>query len=410
MKAFTDRALRSLQPRARRFELADRGPGSVRGLCLRVLPEGVKVWTFRYRIPGGRQRRLTIGPFPAVGLADARELAMGRLLEVRKGADPVQDRRDADRVKLHTFGALADLYIKQHAKPRKRSWREDERKLEKDLPRSWRNRPAKEISRRDIREAIERKAERYPIQANRLRALLHRLFAFAVEREIVDFNPVTGTPRPGVERRRERYLDDDEIRAFWAATEAMAAPMRAFWRLRLVTGQRAGEVNTMTWGDLDLAGGWWTIPPDHSKNGRAHRVPLSALALGIIGELAHLRDEEDEAGARPGRPTGLRNGYVLEGARGKRQQAEAGASLGLEDFVGHDLRKTAGTLMVSAGIPLEHVSRVLNHSLQGVTARHYVHHSYDPEKRVALDTWARKLRSILDPTTGANVVSISRKA
>jgi integrase len=388
----TDRTIRGLKPRSRSFEVAD---GKVQGLSLRVLPGGAKRWSYRYRVGRG-WRRISLGPFPSISLADARELAEEKLREVKKGGDPSRQRQLEREADADTFGALAERYIEQHAKPKKRSWREDRRRLTKEIPRSWRKRPAGEITRREIRELIERKAVEAPIAGNRLRALLHKLFAFAIEREIVEHNPVTGTPRPGTERPRQRVLTDDEIRAFWQATEpgtgdeVMSAPMSAFWRLRLVTAQRAAEVNTMRWLDLDLANSVWTIPAERSKNSLAHRVPLSSLALDIIAELPRSDD------------------YVLAGARGKRQQSEATKAIDLEDFHGHDLRRTAASGMASAGVPRLHIAKVLNHAERGVTAV-YDRHGYDAEKRVALDTWARKLSAILERAEGAEVVPFARR-
>ena len=387
--SLTDRSIRGLKPRERQYEIAD---GKVRGLSLRLLPSGLKTWSYRYRI-GRRWRRVALGPFPGVSLADARDLAEDHLLEVKKGGDPSREKREQRRAEVDTFDGLARRYIEQHAKPNKRSWKEDQRRLAG--MKHWRHRPATEITRRDVRELIEAKAVEAPIAANRLRALLHKVFAFAVEREIVEFNPVTGTPRPGVEHQRDRVLTEDEIRILWKATEPgtgeeeMSASMSAFWRLRLVTAQRAVEVNTMRWSDLDLDNAVWTIPAERSKNKLTHRVPLSDLALEIITGLPHFDD------------------YVLAGARGKRQQSEAGRLIPIDDFRGHDLRRTAASLMASAGVPRLHIGKVLNHAERGVTAV-YDRHGYDNEKRVALDTWARKLTSIIERAEGAAVVPFRR--
>jgi integrase len=184
-------------------------------------------------------------------------------------------------------------------------------------------------------------------------------------------------------------LTDDEIRAFWQATEPMDAPMRAFWRLRLLTAQRSVEVTTMKWSDVDLDARWWTIPADIAKNGSSHRVPLSQMALDLLNEL-------------PKDTT-----FVLDGARGKRQQSESAKLIPVTDFHGHDLRRTAASKMTGAGIPRLHVARVLNHAETGVTAV-YDRHSYDAEKRVALDTWARTLDGILKAKPAA-VLPFTRK-
>jgi integrase len=135
---------------------------------------------------------------------------------------------------------------------------------------------------------------------------------------------------------------------------------------------------------LDSA--WWTIPAARSKNKLAHRVPLSPTALDIInalrGALATVASEDQDA-------------YVLVGARGRRQQSEAAATFGVPDFRGHDLRRTAASLMAGGGVSRLVISRILNHVEKGITAV-YDRHSYDFEKRAALDWWATKLTAILD--------------
>lgn len=157
--SLTDRSIRGLKPRERQYEIAD---GKVRGLSIRLLPSGLKTWSYRYRI-GRRWRRVALGPFPGVSLVSARDLAQDHLLEVKKGGDPSRDKREQRRAEVDTFDGLARRYIEQHAKPNKRSWKEDQRRLAG--MKHWRHRPATEITRRDVRELVEAKAGEAPIAA-----------------------------------------------------------------------------------------------------------------------------------------------------------------------------------------------------------------------------------------------------
>jgi len=236
------------------------------------------------------------------------------------------------------------------------------------------------------------------VLANRVVALLSKMFTFAIDAEIVDASPMARFKRPTKEQARDRVLTEDEIRTFWTATETLDAPMRAFWRLRLLTAQRSVEVNTMKWADVDLDGGWWTIPATVAKNGLSHRVPLSGSALTILTDLRTLLDAELQARRDAGKDA-KEPVYILDGARGKRQQSEAAAEFGIDDFHGHDLRRTAASLMASAGCARLVIGKVLNHSEHGIT-KVYDRHSYDPEKKIALDTWARTLDSILNAKPG----------
>lgn len=369
----------------------------IAGLAVRVPSHGPKTWSLRYRI-GRQQRRLTLGGYPVLSLADARQRAKEALKLVSAGADPAelkQERRDAD-----TVGDFAKTYITEHAKPRKKSWRVDQMRLNIDVLPEWKHRPMKEITRRDVRELLDTIAARpAPIVANRVRSLLHKMFNVAIELDVVETNPVTATRRPGVEQQRDRVLTHDEIRTFWTACEALPLEMRAAFRLRLLTAQRGGEVFGMRWQDMDLDGGWWTIP--NPKNNLSHRVPLSTPAIEMLTALRAHADERLKAQKRP-KPSV----FVFRNARGKRQQAEAVATFTIADFRGHDLRRTAASLMASSGVSRLVISKILNHVERGVAAV-YDRHSYDVEKRIALDAWARTLTAIIEQKS-ADVLSFAR--
>ncbi len=167
------------------------------------------------------------------------------------------------------------------------------------------------------------------------------MFNFAIAHEIVEFNPCAQLEHPAKERRRDRVLTDAEIRRFWSVLDGEPPHIAAAFRLRLVTAQRGGEVHGMRWTDVDLDNRWWTIPGSVAKNGLAHRVPLSDLALEI---LFALRDwQTAKMAASP---------YVLSpAARDPRRRRPTLARLGLSDFRGHDLRRTAASRMASAGCP-----------------------------------------------------------
>ena len=201
----TARLVESLKPSARRVEYFD---GVVGGLALRVSPHGAKSWVLLYRVHR-RLRRWTLGTFPTLSLADAREQARVGLREVALGRDPALAKREA-RI-AETVDDLVTLYITKYAQPRKRSWKEDRRLLTKHVLPEWRHRAVGEIRRRDVRDVIDTVAAAgAPTTANRLRAVLHKMFAFAIDEELVEMNPVTHVARPAAERRRDRVLTHDE--------------------------------------------------------------------------------------------------------------------------------------------------------------------------------------------------------
>jgi integrase len=293
-----------------------------------------------------------------------------------------------------TFEQVAREYLERYAKPRKRSWREDERILSHEVIPRWRRRRARDVTPRDVRALLDRIVDRgAPIQANRTLAVVRRVFnwAAAPDRALVPqgCNPCRGLERPALERARDRVLSDGEIRAVWKALDAEPARNAALFRLYLLTAQRGGEIRTMAWDDVDLDGGWWTIPGERSKNGRSHRVPLSADAVAVLRDLRSSR----APGVRWVFPTprGSASGYrervykVVDRIRGVS---------GVVDFTPHDLRRTAASHMTAMGISRLVVAKLLNHAERGMTAV-YDRYAYGREKRDAVEMWARRVREIV---------------
>lgn len=411
----TIRKIESLKPSpGRQVEYWDAGRV---GFGLRVSPNGGKTWVLRYR-HNRLQRRFKLGIYPAMTLADARLLADSSRSTVDKGGDPFADRARDKTAK--TFKDLAAEYIERHAKPKKKTWREDQRNLDEDLLPKWRHLRPSEIKRADVRERIEAVVDRgSPVHANRVLALIRKIFNFAIERDWLEYNPCHMVKRPGKERPRDRVLTPDEIRRFWAATEVEPPPIRAAFRLRLLTAQRGGEILNMRWRDVDLETRWWVIPGEFAKNGLSHRVPQNAQAVSILEELRdwlerrieeinvlrakkHLEPKVFSDWVFPSR------WYADEPLEWTRKATGRLKDLSDLDFRPHDLRRTAASLMTSTGISRVVVQKILNHVETGVTAV-YDRYSYDNEKRVALEAWGRQVEAIVAGEQAASkVLAFSR--
>jgi len=380
----------ALRPRPGRYIVRD---GHVRGLELRIHPDGTRTWSLRYRNAARDQRRLKLGAYPRLSLHEARKAANVALRTVDAGGDPQEERqahqRRAALAKKDSIETLTESYIERHAKATKRTWAADAHKVKHVILPAWKGRPVTSITRRDCRELVQAIADRgAPIQANRVAALLSRLFRFALDEELIPVNIAAQLPKPGVEiasrpegDREVKPYDADEIRALWAATDTLAPAPRALYRLGLVTGQRPGEIGDMSWSEID--GAWWTVPGARAKNGKAHRVFLTALALKALADVPRVTDEP----------------FVFVGYRGKRQLAALNtrvfADVRRRERPRHSMRDTVATGMAAAGVAVENVSRVLNHSVGLAVTGGYNSYAYDAEKRHALDTWARTLDAIV---------------
>ncbi|MGB8900748.1 MAG: site-specific integrase, partial [Methylocella sp.] len=239
-----------------------------------------------------------------------------------------------------------------------------------------------------------------PYGANRSRAALSALFAWAIGEGLTDANPVVGTNKATEETARDRVLSDNEVGLVWR--HAGAGQYGAIVRLLLLTAQRREEVAAMQWSELRLDEGLWSLPASRSKNGRAHDAPLSQATIEILRAQREHPGRELVFGEGAGPFQGWSN---AKKALDKRLQA-AGMTA---PWRLHDLRRTAATRMSELGVLPHVVEAVLNHisGHKAGVAGVYNRASYGAEKRQALDLWAAHVLALAEGRK-ANVVSLRR--
>jgi integrase len=359
---------------------------------------------------GGVKRRFTLGTYPELSLTKARERAKAAMRTAAAGDDPGRA-VEQDRPVRDTVEQIVAEFMERHAKAHNRDWRRTQSIFDLDVLPVWGKREITSIRKRDCIELIDAAAARTsPVTANRARAAVHKLFNWAVGRDIVESNPMQAVPRPGRENSRDRYLSDDEIARFWRGCDDLGPAFAARFRLLLVTGQRKREVGAARWEEFDLTKKIWTVPAERAKNGTANEVPLSALAIEIL----------DTIRPRGGAATGfVFPSTTLPGrlaARVDKMKRRLDRAMEIEDegeavsgWWLHDLRRTASTGMARLGVAPHIIERVLNHAkgeISGV-AKVYNRHAYVEEKRAALEAWASSIARIVHPP-GANVVPLAR--
>jgi integrase len=341
---------------------------------------------------------MTLGVYPRMSLAEAREELAKARRQLDAGVDPGASKiaqrratRDAE-----SFAELAHQWLERYAKRNRKTWKEAQRQLESDALPAWGKRKAKSIKRRDVIQLIDQIMDRgSPIMANRTLGLLKQVFKFGVQRDIIDASPAVAVDKPAREIRRDRVLTEGEIRAFWQALEnaSMSNDLKIALKLCLVTVQRRAEVSGLRHGEID--GDWWTLPKERSKNGKAHRVFLTPLAKELIAQASG----DDYLFPSP-RKSGPIEPRALTNAVTKNRQ-----HFGIDRFSTHDLRRTAATQMAETGVSRFIIEKVLNHTDQKVTAI-YDHYGYDAEKKKALLKWSRKLENLLNGRNNNKVVEI----
>ena len=402
--ALTDLQVRKFKPQNRRFEVLDQA-----GLYVRVAPSGRKTWIFRYFFEGV-PRRMQLGVFPGISLAEAREKHGSAMIKIQQNIDPGAELQ-AEKAKIKAAPNFQDLLdeIWKIELRHKKSGIQTKKLLEKDVLPVWNKRKVVDIKRRDIVILLDHIADRAPIVRNRVHGALSRVFNFAAERGIIDDSPCTRI-RKLPEKGRSRVLTDDEIKALWNALDLENKDIDIYrvsklaLKMILLTGQRPGEICSMTWDEIDDQD-FWTIPAERMKNNEPNRVPLCPLALEVL--------EQAKAYSGNGNnvfPSSYKPGQAMTRSALTRAISRHWSDMGIEEkFTPHDLRRTLRTRLAEIGVNEIVAERVLGHKLQGMMAI-YNQYPYDLEKRQALTLWERRLREILGYSkTDINVIPFIRQ-
>jgi integrase len=398
---FNQKKLDSLKPTAGKPQV-DYWDESFPYFGLRVSSTGRKTWTVMY-LYRGRLKRMTLGQYGStgLGLADARQKARDIHQDAAKGLDPASIKKE-DRL-AESYDDLVARYL-EWAEKSKSSWKEDKRILSRDVLPHWKNHRAKEITRKDVIKLVDAIVKRGArVHANRTFSLVRRVFNFGIEKDIVQFNPCIALKPPTKEQARERVLSAGEIRKVWSVLEGEDFLMSAILKLQFFTAQRPGEVRAMEWSEIDLESNIWTIPGDKTKNGLAHRVPLSGPAVALLKELAELYKKSRWV-FPSSRGTGTYIGSVQKLIERIRNHDDENKRV---DFTAHDIRRTAASHMAGIGIPRLVISKILNHVETGIT-RVYDRHGYDNEKREAMDAWACQVEVILQGADRSSPIPIEQ--
>lgn len=402
----TDRKVATAKPKEKEYLLSDG-----EGLALRIRPDGSRLWLYRYTSPAGKPAKKSLGPYPSVGLADARKEA-ARLRERRaKGIDPnstPEDRPD-------TVRELFNVWVRDSLKSRRnaRGIYAATRRMEANILAHAENDRIDTMTKARAMGLLDKLVSkgRRP-QANCVLIDLKQMFDFAVARDWLDANPVSAIKKTDVGGKdvvRDRVLRAKEIvllRDKLAQPLLMTLQAEAGIWIALSTLTRAGEVTSVEDTDIDWEAREWHLPAAKNKSKRDHLIHLSDFAFYW---LQLLRQQ-----ARPGR-------YLMPGKMGKghlkyntiahqlnmRQESQSNIQgktvrgtllLPGGRWTVHDLRRTGATMMGEMGIAENVVEKCLNHAESSKLVKVYQRQQLLEQRREAFDMLGAKLTQLLgDP-------------
>ena len=338
---------------------------------------------------------------------------------------PKPSKAKAEAIDRQTF-ALSRRPLSERtfqAAQSRHSFEENRRNLEKHLLPFWGDQPFADIKRPVVIERLEEIiGAGHHSAANRVHALVSKIFSFAIEVGLMESHPIAGLKKRGKEHTKDRVLSDDELRLFW--TRIVQSPVShstgLALRLALLTGMRSSEVAGLRRDELhdldDKTAAGLVLPPGRVK------TKQTAGAAPALAPARH-RQRGAGAGSRGLRRSCSRPRSTAARSRAMRWARRCGGSAtpsrmatapvprpGARQYpTPHDLRRTLCTRLGMLGCADSLIERIANHTPQSVNRKHYNMHRYDAEKRQALEAWARELQAIVSGKKAAsNVVRIGR--
>jgi integrase len=396
-------------PGSGRLELWDT---QVPGLALRITAKGIRSWCIRYRA-SGKQRRFTIGSYPAISLSKARTEALEAMRNVQQGQD-IQREKEAARIAVvpKTLAETFSDFIEGYAKKKNRRWKEVENIFDRKVKPKLGKRPIADITRADLISLFD--GIDGPHAANKLYRYMRRFFRWCMEKGRLDENPIlaVGLPHPEAEKSRDRILSDSEIVIIWNAAELLGYPFGGVFKLLLILGQRREEVGSMRWRDLDLKEKIWTIPREVTKSDRTHIVPLPPLARELIEAIPH--QDKTEFLFTTTRKTSV-SGFSKAKAKINKLAKEACDKDGKEDMPPwrtHDLRRTVASGLARLKVPQIIIEKVQNRATgEGAgVAGVYNRYSYMDEREAAMAAWARHIEFLISTgEEGGDIIELQSR-
>jgi integrase len=390
--ALTHVAAHSAKPREKAYKLADE-----KGLHLLISPNGSKYWRFKYRF-GGKEKQLSLGVYPEVTLAEAREKRdqarkllsndsdPGVVKQVKKRAIVMATENSFESVALEWYGKFSTKWVASHGD---RTYR----RLEKDVFPWIGNRPIADIKAPELLSVLRRIEDRGAIEtAHRIHQICGQVFRYAIatgkaERDIS--YDLRGAIPPTRKRHHATIVEPKKIIELLRAIKSYEGYFVTKCALQLAPlfFVRPGELRHAEWSEFNFETSEWRIPAEKMKMRATHIVPLATQAIAILRELEKLTGHGPyvfpsiRTSHRP-----MSNNTVLGGLR------RLGYSK--DEMTGHGFRSMASTLLNEQGWNRDAIERQLAHAERNNIRAAYNYAEYLPERRRMMQHWADYLDAL----------------
>jgi integrase len=368
-----------------------------RGLYLEIAPTGSRWWRFKYRF-AGKEKRISLGVYPDVGLKKARDRRDEMRKLVADGIDPSAARKQQKLMALdaaaNTFEAVAREWFEKHSANWEASYSVKLlARLEANIFPWLGDRPIRDIKPPELLSVLRRVESRGVLEtAHRLMNYCGNIYRYAVatgraERDIS--SDLRGALPPSTPQHHASVTDPEGVAALLRAIDGYRGSNVTRYALQLapLVFVRPGELRKAEWSEIDLEAGEWRIPPGRMKMKTKHIVPLSSQAVAILRALQPL--------------TG-KGHYVFPGARSRERCMSENTVNGAlrrlgwsgSEMTGHGFRSMASTLLNEQGWNRDAIERQLAHTERNSIRAAYNYAEHLPERRRMMQAWSDYLHTL----------------
>ncbi len=364
------------------------------GLFLLVKTTGKKLWRFRYLRPGTSSRTMvSLGAYPALSLADARQIRAEKLAILARGIDPqAKEAEEAEQKQVAQESIFLNVAkqwfaLKQASVSTKHAediWRS----LEKDILPSIENVPVQDIKARLLIQVLEPIKARGALETvRRLVQRINEIMIYAVNTGLIDANPASGIGN-AFERPKKQHMPTirpEELPKLMRTISMsnLSIPTRCLLEWQLLTLIRPAEASATAWAEIDIENREWRIPAERMKAKRDHIVPLSDQALEILEIMHPISGGREHVFPSRNDPRKPMNSQTANAALKR---------IGYDGkLVAHGLRSIASTAMNEAEFNADVIEAALAHSDKNEVRKAYNRSTYLQQRKELMHWWGNNV-------------------